>query len=353
MDKILKEIQKTILPLNDLLIKKAYDRINNLTKPVGSLGRLEEIAAKLFAIFNGKMPHSFKKVVYVFAADHGITEEGVSAYPKEVTYQMVFNFLRGKAAINVFSKTFDTNVYVVDVGVDYDFISHKTLINKKIRKGTENFLRAPAMTRDEAQKAILSGFYVAKNAIESGYNLLAPGDMGIGNTTVSSAIIKTITNFPTEDLIGLGTGIDENTLKKKVTVVDHAISLHKPKKDDPLDILSKVGGLEIGAICGFILGCAYFKKPVVIDGFISSACFLLAWLFNKNVVDYSIFSHCSMEKGHKLFFEFINEKPLFDFQLRLGEGTAAVLSFPVIEAALNMYNNMATFDEAAVSGKIS
>lgn len=353
MEKRLEEIRREIHPINNNLIKTAFERINRLTKPVSSLGRLEEVAAKLFAIFNGNMPDSLKKAVYVFAADHGITEEGVSAYPKDVTYQMVFNFLRGGAAINVFAKSVGAKVYVVDVGVDYKFDNHKGLLIKKIKHGTMNFLKSPAMSVEDAIKSILVGFDVASDAVKEGFNLLAPGDMGIGNTTSSSAILKTITEYDTEKLVGYGTGIDEKTVNCKIEVVNAAIKLHKPSKSDAIDILHKVGGFEIGAICGFILGAAFHKKPVVIDGFISAAGFCLAWLFNKNVIDYAIFSHCSKEKGHKLFFEYVKHKPLFDLDLRLGEGTGAVLAFPVIKAALKMFNEMATFEEANVSGKCS
>lgn len=351
MEKRLKEIISEIHPVNKTLTITAFERINRLTKPVGSLGRLEEVAAKLFAIYNGDMPDSLKKVVYVFAADHGITEEGVSAYPRDVTYQMVFNFLRGGAAINVFAKAVGAKVYVVDVGVDYKFEKHSSLLIKKIKHGTMNFLKSSAMNIDDALKSIFAGFDVASDAVKKGFNLLAPGDMGIGNTTSSSAILKAITGYDTEKLVGYGTGIDEKTVNRKIKTVDTAISIHKPDGKDALDILHKVGGFEIGAICGFILGAAFHKKPVVIDGFISAAGFSLAWLLNKNVLDYAIFSHCSKERGHKLFFEYIKQKPLFDLDLRLGEGTGAVLSFTTIEAALKMFNEMATFEEANVSEK--
>lgn len=347
------EIIKAISPIDEDLTKKAYERIDNLTKPKGSLGRLEEVAAKLFAIFDGNMPVELNKVIYVFAADHGITEEGVSAYPRDVTYQMVFNFLRGGAAINVFSRNSNAKVYVVDMGVDYDFPQDIELINKKIAKGTENFAKVQAMSELEAINSITAGFEIAQEAVKRGYNLLAPGDMGIGNTTSSSAVIKAATEMDTELLVGFGTGIDENTLKRKITVINEAIALHKPIKDDAIDILKKLGGFEIGAICGFVLGAAYYRKPVVIDGFISAAGFTLAWLLQKNVLDYAIFSHCSMERGHKHFFRFIGAKPLLDLNMRLGEGTGSAVVFPIIEAAIRMFNEMATFSRANVSGRLS
>lgn len=349
----LEEIKKSIFPINNYLTNKAYERIDSLTKPKGSLGRLEELAAKLFAIFDGRLPSDFNKAVYVFAADHGVTEEGVSAYPKEVTYQMVYNFLSGGAAINVFARAVGARVFVVDVGVDHDFKEHKHLINKKIAKGTKNFAKSYAMSIEEAVSSILVGFYIAEEAIKRGYNLIAPGDMGIGNTTASSAILSVVTGYDIKSLVGTGTGIDERTMLHKQKIIENAIFLNAPQKDDPIDVLMKVGGLEIGAICGFILGAAYFKRPVVVDGFISSAGFILAYLFNKNVKDYAIFSHCSMEKGHRLFFDFIQTTPLLDLNLRLGEGTGAALAFPLITAASKMFLEMATFSEASVSEKLS
>lgn len=353
MENKIREIKNAIFPTKENLIKKAYERLDNLTKPKGSLGRLEEVAAKLFAIFDGNMPLELKKVIYVFAADHGVTEEGVSAYPKDVTYQMVFNFLGGGAAINVFSRVSGAKVYVVDMGVDYDFPENLELIDRKIAKGTKNFANTAAMSESEAVNSIIAGFEIAKEAVKRGYNLLAPGDMGIGNTTASSVVLKAVTGIDTELLVGFGTGIDERTLKRKIAVIDEALALHNPKRDDALDILKKVGGFEIGAICGFILGAAYCRKPVVIDGFISAAGFVLASLINKNVLDYAIFSHCSMERGHKHFFDFIKTKPLLDLNLRLGEGTGSALVFPVIEAAVRMFNEMATFSQANVSEQLS
>ncbi len=353
MKRNIEEIVKNVEPVKAVFIEKAYERINNLTKPVGSLGRLEEVAAKLYAVFEGQLPDEIKKAVYVFAADHGVTEEGVSAYPKEVTYQMVHNFLTGGAAINVFSRAANAKVYVIDVGVDYLFDSHPDLIIKKIGRGTGNILKTTAMTREQAMEAIITGFQLAEDAAKKGYNLLAPGDMGIGNTTASSAVIKAVTGYETELLVGFGTGIDEEKLARKIEVVDRAIEFHKPESDDALDVLQKVGGFEIGAICGFILGAACYKKPVVVDGFISAAGFILAWLLNKNVSHYAIFSHCSLERGHKLFYSYINEKPLLDLNLRLGEGTGSVIAFPIIEMAVKMFKEMATFAEAAVSGKMS
>lgn len=343
------EIVNSIKPIEEDLIKKAFERIDNLTKPLGSLGRLEEISAKLFAINGGKMPPCFKKAVIVFAADHGITKQGVSPYPKDVTYQMVYNFLRGGAAINVFARQSRADVFVVDVGVDYDFPLVKCLIIKKIGYGTKDFSIEPAMSLEEARQSIIAGMQMGEEVHKRGYNLIGTGDMGIGNTSASSAIMSVITEEILEKLVGRGAGLDDNGLIKKREVIDRAIKLHQPKKDDALDILSKVGGFEIGAIAGLILYCAANRIPVVVDGFISSAAFLLAYLIKKEVKDYTFFAHRSNEKGHIVFFDFIKEKPILDLDMRLGEGTGSAIVFHIIEASAKMYLEMATFDSANVS----
>ncbi len=343
---------KRISPIDGKLEEKAFKRIDNLTKPVGSLGRLEEFSAKLFCIYDGKMPEKLKKAVYVFAADHGVTNQGVSAYPKDVTYQMVYNFLKGGAAICVFARLVNADVFVVDVGVDYDFPEGEKIINKKIRKGTSDFTEGPAMTFDNAIDSIFAGIDCAEEAIKRGYNLLIPGDMGIGNTTASSAIIKVFTEENADKVVGRGTGISDEIYKKKIKVVEKAIEVNNPDNKNSLDMLEKIGGLEIGAICGFILGGAVNKVPVLIDGFICTAGFILAYLLNPFVKDYVFFSHQSVEPGHKKILDFLKEKPILDLKMRLGEGTGAALASNIIEASLKMFNEMATFDEASVSREI-
>lgn len=343
------EIVNSIEPLKQELIDKAYERINNLTKPIGSLGRLEEISAKLFAINNGKIPESFKKTVIVFAGDHGVTAQGVSPYPKDVTYQMVYNFLRGGAGINVFARHSRADVFVVDVGVDYDFGEVRNLIIKKINYGTKDFSKEPAMTIEEAKKSLIAGIEMGEEVYKRGYNLIGTGEMGIGNTTASSAIMKVIIDENLDLLVGRGTGLDDAGLARKKDIIAKAINLHKPNKEDALDILSKVGGFEIGAIAGLILYCSAKKIPVVVDGFISSAGFLIAYLIKKEVKDYTLFAHRSNEKGHRIFFDFIGEKPILDLDMRLGEGTGSALVFHIIEASAKMYLEMATFDSANVS----
>lgn len=349
---MLQKIIEQIKPVDKSLIEKAYERINNLTKPLGSLGRLEEISARLFAINNAKMPESFKKAVVVFAADHGITAQGVSPYPKDVTYQMIYNFLNGGAGINVFARLSRADVFVVDVGVDYDFEGIKNLIIKKIAKGTKDFSKEPAMTGEEAIKSIVAGIEMGEEVHKRGYNLIGTGEMGIGNTTPSSAILMSITGFSSKEIVGRGTGLDDAGLLRKREIIERALALHKPKKDSAIDILSKVGGFEIGAIAGLILYCSANRIPVVVDGFISSAAFLIAYLLKKEVKDYTFFAHLSDEKGHKHFFDFIKEKPILQLEMRLGEGTGSALAFHIIEASAKMFLEMATFESASVSRNI-
>ncbi|MCX7990886.1 MAG: nicotinate-nucleotide--dimethylbenzimidazole phosphoribosyltransferase [Proteobacteria bacterium] len=346
---MIEDIIRSITPLDDNLIKKAYERIDNLTKPKGSLGRLEEIAGKLYAINDGRMPVSFKKAVVVFASDHGITAQNVSPYPNYVTYQMVYNFLSGGAGINVFARHSRSDVFVVDVGVDYNFGETNRLIVKKVAKGTKDFSKEPAMTIEEAKKSIVAGMEMGEEVYKRGYNLVGTGEMGIGNTTPSTAIMSVITGVSLDLLTGRGAGLDDDGLKRKKEVIEKAIILHKPVKNDPLDILSKVGGFEIGAIAGLILYCSSKKIPVVVDGFISSAGFLISYLFSKDVKDYVFFAHRSNEQGHRVFFDFIGEKPVLDLDMRLGEGTGSALAFFIIEASAKMFLEMATFESANIS----
>ncbi len=333
-------------------IELAWKRLDSLTKPKRSLGRLEEVAVQLVAIYENLMPELPKKVVLVFAGDHGIVEEGVSAYPKEVTAQMVFNFLRGGAGINVLARHVGAEVVVIDVGVDYEFENLKGLLNKKVMKGTKNFLKEKAMSLNEAQKVIEVGKETAKEIIEQGFNLIGLGDMGIGNTTASSAITAVITGKPVEEVTGKGTGITETMHKKKIEIIKKAIEFHKPDPEDVLDVLSKVGGAEIGAIAGACLACAENKIPVVIDGFISSAGALIAYKINPEVKDYIIASHRSEEVGHQAILDYMGLKPLLDLNLRLGEGTGAALAMLIIDGALKIYREMATFESAKVSTSI-
>ncbi|MDP1854243.1 MAG: nicotinate-nucleotide--dimethylbenzimidazole phosphoribosyltransferase, partial [Candidatus Omnitrophota bacterium] len=317
----------------------------------GSLGRLEEFARMFVAMTENKKPILGKKVIFTFAGDHGVTEEGVSAYPKEVTQQMVFNFLRGGAGINVLARHAGADVVVVDIGVDHDFRELDGLINLKVINGTKNFTKGPAMTRDNAVRCIETGIELANGYAKKGYKILGTGDMGIGNTTPSSAIAAVLTGRPVSEVTGKGTGITDESLQRKIKVIEKGINLNKPNSEDAIDVLSKVGGAEIGGIAGLILGAASNRIPVVIDGFISTAGALIAYCIEPKVKDYMFAAHNSVEIGHKAMLDKIGLRPILDLDLRLGEGTGAALAMMIIEAGLKIYKEMATFGEAGVAEK--
>ncbi|MBI1811613.1 MAG: nicotinate-nucleotide--dimethylbenzimidazole phosphoribosyltransferase [Nitrospirae bacterium] len=329
----------------------AQKHLDNLTKPLGSLGRLEEFARKFVAITENKNPILDKKVVFTFAGDHGVTEEGVSAFPKEVTQQMVFNFLRGGAGINVLARHAGADVVVVDIGVDHDFGEIEGLINLKVKKKKKNFAKEPAMTREEAIKCMETGIELADGYAKKGYKIFGTGDMGIGNTTPSSAIAAVLTGRPVSEVTGKGTGITGESLQNKIKVIEKGINLNKPNSNDAIDVLSKVGGAEIGGIAGLILGAASNRIPVVIDGFISTAGALIAYCIDPKVKDYIFAAHNSVEIGHKAMLDKMGLMPILDLNLRLGEGTGAALAMLMIEAGLKIYKEMATFGEAGVSEK--
>jgi nicotinate-nucleotide--dimethylbenzimidazole phosphoribosyltransferase len=328
------------------VLHEAQRRLDSLTKPPGSLGRLEELARN-FCVIRGSAKLVLKKrAVFTFAADHGISRSGVSAYPREVTAQMVFNFIRGGAAINVLCRHYGIENIVVDAGVDYDFGGLAGLVDRKIGRGTENFLEKPAMTADQAIRSIQIGIDLA-----NGYDLIGTGDMGIGNTTSSAAILAAITGARAEDVVGRGTGVDDERMKHKAKAIKDAIELHKPDPANGLDVLAKVGGFEIGAIAGLILGAASRRIPVVVDGFISGAAAMVAVRLKPACRDYLFFSHLSRERGHKRMLEFFDARPILDLEMCLGEGTGAAIAIDVITAAARVYNEMATFESAAVSRK--
>lgn len=332
------------------LSRSIINRLNNLTKPVGSLGYLEEIAMKMGLIQGKVIPDLPEdKRVYVFAADHGVANNGVSAYPKEVTYQMVLNFLRGGAAINVFSRHVGASVYVVDAGVDGDFnIDDPNLIHAKVGYGTKDFTTGPAMSYEEAKKCIEYGRKIAKEAIDDGADLLVVGDMGIGNTTTATAIAAAF-EFDIDEILDIGTPLDKDGLKRKKEAVLKALEVNRPNPSDPIDVLSKVGGYCIGEMAGFILEATENGVPVIVDGFPTSAGLLLAWEMNSNVIDYVFAGHKSKVKGHKVILDTLGLRPILDLDMRLGEGTGAVLAISIIEAAIKMIREMATFDSAGVS----
>lgn len=338
-----------IAPLDAALLEKTERRLDRLTKPIGSLGRMEEIASRYVAMTGKEKPRLQKKAIYVFAADHGVTAEGVSVYPKEVTAQMVYNFIRRGAAINVLARHAGAEVRVVDVGVDHDFGALKVLIRKKVARGTRNMALGPAMTKEEVVAGLEVGLALAEEAAVEGIDLIGAGEMGIGNTTASSAITAVLTGAPIEAVTGRGAGLDDRALEKKIKVARKAIEVNRPDPQDPIDVLMKVGGLEIAAIAGLIIGCAAQKIPVVVDGFISTAGALVAVKLNRLVRDYLFASHLSVEGGHSVILKEIGLDPLLNLNLRLGEGTGSALAMTLIEASLKILNEMATFDEAGVS----
>ncbi len=323
--------------------------MDSLTKPQGSLGRLEDWAIRYVAIRGTPLSKVEKKCVYLFSGDHGVVAENVSAYPQAVTAQMVKNFLNGGAAINVLAKHMNTEVVVVDMGVNHEFKNISGLIHKKIAMGTGNMRRSPAMTRDQAEKAIEVGLDLAYAAKKQNVDILGTGDMGIGNTSPSSAIISVLSGKPPEETTGLGTGIDHDSWKHKVSVIDEAIKFNRPDPGDPVDVLSKVGGFEIAGIVGLILGAASQKIPVVIDGVISIAAAVIASQLNKGARDYFFTSHKSSEPGCEIGFQLLEQEPLLDLNMRLGEGTGAVIAMDLLEAGTKIYLEMATFENAGVS----
>ena len=329
----------------------ARARQDVLTKPRGSLGRLEELSVQLAGIYGNPLPQVRDKAVIVMAADHGVVAEGVSAYPQDVTPQMVLNFLRGGAAINVLTRHVGARVIVVDVGVAWDFEPHPRLVLAKVAHGTRNMAVGPAMTREEALQAIAVGIRVVQHERELGLDLVGTGDMGIGNTTASSAVLAALMGLPVRDVTWRGTGIDDTQLAAKVAVIERALAANRPDPGDPLDILSKVGGLEIAGIAGIVLGGAAARIPVVVDGFISTAGALIAAALAPQVKPFLISAHNSAEIGHQAMLEGLGLRPLLDLKMRLGEGTGAALAMSMVEASAKVLREMATFSEAGVSDK--
>jgi len=341
----------SLRPLDEAAMEAARERQSQLTKPQGSLGRLEELAVQIAGITGQTCPRLPRKLVVVMAADHGVVAHGVSAFPSEVTPQMVMNFLHGGAAINVLSKQAGARVVVVDVGVASDLAPADGLVLRKVAKGTRNLAVEPAMTREETRRAIQAGIEVVEAELAKGLDLVATGDMGIGNTTPSSAIVAVLTGLPVAQVVGRGTGVDNAGMARKVAAIEQGIRINRPDPNDPLDVLDKVGGLEIAGLVGVILGGAAHRLPVVIDGFISTAAALVAARAWPALRPYLIPSHQSVEVGHQAMLRALGLKALFDFDMRLGEGTGAAIAMQLIDDALAIQAEMATFAEAGVSGK--
>ena len=346
----MEETIKRIGSLDEDAMEGARRRQSKLTKPVGSLGRLEEISIKLAGITGDLMPKIKEKLIITMAGDHGVVKEGVSAYPSDVTGQMIDNFLTGGAAVNVLARHIDARIVVVDMGIAAD-INEPGLIVKKIGYGTKNITKGPAMSREDAIKAIEAGITVFEEEYEKGVDIVGTGDMGIGNTTPSSAIIAAAVGCDPKLVTGRGTGIDDISLGKKINAINKAIGINGPF-EDAVDLLSKLGGFEIAGITGVILSAASHRVPVVIDGFISGASAIIAGEIEPRSKNFIFASHRSVEIGHKVILDHLGLSPILDLNMRLGEGTGAALAMSIIEASSKILNEMKTFEEAEIFEKI-
>lgn len=348
---LLESTIKSIRPLDAEAMEAARERQDNLTKPLGSLGRLEEISIQLAGIFRQPVPKLGGKAIILAAGDHGVAAEGVSAYPSEVTSQMVLNFLRGGAAINVLGRLAGARVVVVDAGVAVELPASEGLYSRKIAMGTKNMAVGPAMSRNQAIEAVETGILLAQEEVSRGTDIIGTGDMGIGNTTPSSAIVALMTGKDPDLVTGRGTGISDSERERKVSVVRRALEVNRPDAADAIDVLTKVGGFEIGVLAGVMLGTAAASRVVVVDGFISGAAALIAHGLCPRARDYFISAHLSVEPGAKALIEKLDLKPVLNLDMRLGEGTGGALAMHIIEAAAKILAEMATFADAGVSEK--
>jgi nicotinate-nucleotide--dimethylbenzimidazole phosphoribosyltransferase len=336
---------------NEGAMTAARARQDSLTKPPGSLGRLEDLAVQMAGIsgdFHRRLEH---KLILTMAGDHGVVAEGVSAYPQEVTPQMVMNFLHGGAAINVLARHCGARVVIVDMGVAADLSGQAGLVIKKIAAGTANIARGPAMIRAQAVASLEAGVEVVEAELEHGLDILGVGEMGIGNTTPAAAILCAMTGCAPEAAVGRGTGLDDAGMLRKQAVIRRALEINRPDAADGLDVLAKVGGFEIGGMAGAMLAAAAHHIPVMMDGFISTSAAMIAAAIAPAIRPYLIASHSSQEIGHRLMLEWLGKTPLVDLNLRLGEGTGAAIGISLADAACKLLNEMATFAEAGVSGK--
>lgn len=345
------ELIASIQPLDEAAMQAARGRQNQLTKPQGSLGRLEELSIQLAGISGRPIPMIKDKVIITMAGDHGVVAEGVSAFPQEVTPQMVYNFLRGGAAINVLARHVGARIVIVDMGVAAELDPHPALVSRKVAPGTGNIARGPAMSRAQAEQAVLAGVEVVQAEIARGLDIVGTGDMGIGNTTPSAAIACALTGQSPERVAGRGTGVDDAGLQRKIEAIRRALEVNRPDPQDGLDVLAKVGGFEIGGLAGVMIGAAAARKAVMVDGFISTAAAMLAVTLAPAARPYLIAAHRSQEYGHGLMLDWLGVRPLLDFDLRLGEGTGAALGIGLAEAACKILAEMATFAEAGVSDR--
>jgi nicotinate-nucleotide--dimethylbenzimidazole phosphoribosyltransferase len=343
-----------IAPVDSAAEAEAQKYLDRLTKPPGSLGRLEELARRVAGIQGVVPPHLGRKWIFVFAADHGVTAEGVSAYPQAVTAQMTYNFLSGGAAINALARAFAVDIEIVDAGVAHDFSPDEKLRKLRIKRGTDNFTRGPAMSRAEAEASVEAGIgCVAEAAANDTPFLIGVGEMGIGNTTSAAAILCAMTGAAPGEAAGSGAGVDAEGFARKVAAIERGLTLNRPDRHDALDVLAKVGGLEIGAMAGAILGAAAHRIPLVLDGFIAGAAALLARALCPVVRDYLFAAHLSAERGHRAMLRELGLEPLLDLDMRLGEGTGACVAIGLVEAAVKLMREMATFESAGIAGKIT
>jgi nicotinate-nucleotide--dimethylbenzimidazole phosphoribosyltransferase len=352
----LEKIISGIRPVEEIWIQKSSERTAQLVMPTRALGRLHEISERICGIQKTLKPSVSRKAILVMAGDHGVANEGVSAYPQEVTGAMVQTFLIGGAGINAISRHVGAEVWIVDMGIipELDPTSldgGDRLLVRKIDAGTANFVKGPAMARQDAEKSILTGFQLASDLFQDGIELLGTGDMGIANTTPSAAIGCVVTGTSPKEMVGRGTGVDDKGFSIKHDTVKRGIQINQPNALDGLDVLAKVGGFEIGGIAGCVLAAAFHSRPVVIDGFISTAGALIAYSLCPHVKDYIIAGHCSEETGHRIMLKYIGIEPILDLGMRLGEGTGGALAMNIIEGAIRVFNEVLTFDEAGVDNK--
>ncbi len=350
MGKSLQETIQAIKPLDATVMQAARQRQDDLTKPIGALGRMEELSIQIAGITGDPRPKIKDKAIIVMAADHGVVASGVSLYPQEVTAQMMHGFLAGTAGINVLSRHIGARVVAVDMGVIGGFEPQPNLICKMIDFGTKDMTQGPAMTRQQAIDAIESGIDVIEAEIAKGLDIVGTGDMGIGNTTASAAICAAITGTPVAHVTGRGTGLGDEQLADKVKMIEKALEINKPDPKNTIDVLAKVGGFEIGGLAGVILGAAANRIPVVIDGFISGAAALIATTLCQQSTAYMIAGHQSVETGHRAMYDHMGLEPVLNLNMRLGEGTGGALAMSIAEASCKMLDEMFTFAEAEVAG---
>ncbi len=349
--RLLEKTLKNIVPQDKAVRDSARERLDQLTMPHWALGRLMDLAIDLAGITRSITPSVSKRVIVTMAGDHGVVAEGVSKYPQEVTVQMVYNFLRGGAGINAMARVAQAKVVVVDMGVAGEIAEAPldgTFFSKRIGAGTLNIGVGPAMSTEDAIRSVEAGIELALE-LGSSFDIFGTGDMGIGNTTPSSAIVAAVTGASPANVTGRGTGIDDDQFRHKISVIEKILKVNSPDPKNALDLLTKVGGFEIGGIAGLILGAASIQKPVLIDGFISSAGALIAFGLAPEAADYMIAAHRSVEQGHRVALDYMNKQPLLDLDLRLGEGTGAALAMTLVEAAARLLTEVATFAEASVS----